>query len=152
MTHFLHGWNRKSLKNQWDHEPEKPLNHLAADSYRSVEPGDVLWIIGIGAQHATLHYRFEIEERVTQAKAERRFREKLWDAKYHFYGTGTRYLDIDITDLLPDLVFQSTTRPRVVFDEEGRFSNQAFRVARRLAPASVPLLEARLAMERTKAE
>jgi len=56
MMHFLHGWNRMSLKNQRDHEREKPLNHLAADSYRSGEPGDV------GAQHATPHYRFEVEE------------------------------------------------------------------------------------------
>jgi hypothetical protein len=144
--HFIHAWNAASIRNQLTTEPEVPLNHLAADSYGAVEPGDVLWILGIGGHRAHLYYRFNVEKRVTQAQAERHFNgQHLWDAEFHFLGNGTPPLKHDITHLLPDLRFISDTRPRLLFDEEGHFSNQAFRIARQLERPSAKMVGAELA-------
>jgi hypothetical protein len=116
------------------------LDHAASNQFGKVDPGDILWFVTY--EHGTLYLigRMQVEQIVSQTKAERMMGERLWEATYHVIpkkGTESLVSSIDFMEVAPVLRFASGIH-RLPPD----FTAQSVRRMRLLTTESAGILEA----------
>jgi len=141
-TNFLQYW--KTTPTSFDMQIGEPLVHCGSNLYRRrrVQPGDVLWIMTSKSPgEFSLMGRVEVNELITYDEAVTRFDDDVFEKEIHVVakaGSEETIRDVEITDLLPKLTFDSETAPELL-KPDGR----ALQIIRTLTPEAAMLVASR---------
>ena len=136
MRHFLQYWKAISFTEG------ETLEHSASSQFKRVSRDDLLWIVTVRNYRLKLLGRIVVDKTVGQRAAERKFREKVYKAKFHVLArkkTVEELHEIDIHKLAPRLRFESKN-DRLTLGHGGRINGQQLQVLRELTPASADLI------------
>ena len=144
MQHYLQYWKPESAAVSFSRSARK-LRYAASNQYKSVQKGDVLWIVTANDdKHLVLIGRILVDEVAGRSRASALLgTSDLYPKEYYAIADQSRaepMRRIDLTPIVRDLEFKSK-RVRLEVGINGDVKAQQLQSIRKLSPASARLIE-----------